>query len=174
MPIQPEGLTAWQRAASIETVGGHIDKENVQGLTAFNPRTQISAEQFSSMVDYVVSAVRTMPFATINVSTNDTGTPANPTVNSYFGMHGTGSTLAPTCTRLGDGYFSLAWDASYEDSYSQTGSVNLSAAQVSVAYQGDVRIPTHWFATSTLLYVQVYTDLGVTAAQDVDVTVSVW
>lgn len=174
MPVTPEGNPAWQRNASIETVGGHYDKSNVQGLTAFNPRTQISAEQVSSLADYVIAAIRTIPFATINITTNDTGTPAAPTVNNYWGQHGTGSALAPTCTRLGDGYFSIGWDASYQDSYSQSGSVNLSAAQVSVAFAGDVRLPTHWFATSTLLYVQVFTDLGVTAAQNVNVTVSVW
>lgn len=173
MVIQPEGLTPWQRSASIETIGGHTDKQNVQGLTAFNPKTQVSAEQFSSLADYVIAALRTIPFATLNVTTNDTS-PANPTVNNYWGQHGTGSTLAPTCTRLGDGYFSVAWDASYEDSYSQTGSVNLSAAQVSVECVGDVRPVTYWFAGSTTLYVQVFMDLGSTSATDATVTVSVW
>lgn len=180
MPVTPNALPCWQRSASIESLDGHVDKQNVQGLTAYNPKTQCSAEGFSSLVDYVIAGMRTMPFATINVTTNDTS-PGDPTINSYFAQHGVGVSLAPTVSEVvdgignhQDGYFAIQWDASYEDSYSQTGSVNLTAAQVSVAFDGDVRIPTHWFATSTLLYVQVFTDLGSTAAQDVTVTVSVW
>lgn len=71
MSITPTGTPAWTRTASADLYGGHANKRNWGGLGIIDPRTDISAEQWSRMAADLAAVVTVSPALVIRV--RDTG-----------------------------------------------------------------------------------------------------
>lgn len=125
MTVTPAGLPAWSRTADFSTYGGHTDKKNYQAQGVVNPRTDVSAEQFASLVADAAAVSRTADFAVVTFTCRDSTTD-DPTLDSYLGMHGVGAAAAPTLTRISDGLVELQWDATYTDPYGVSQAVNIT------------------------------------------------
>lgn len=125
MAVTPAGDPAWARTSDYSTYGGHSDKANYQSQGAVNPRTDVTAEQFSRMVEDLANAVRTADFAKMRVETHDTS-PAAPTIHwcrlmtavrnvSYEGD--SAPTGFPSGARVGTGTVTITFASSYDDAY---------------------------------------------------------
>jgi hypothetical protein len=93
-----------------------------QGVT--DPTSDVSAEQFSRMVEDVAMLARSGSFGTLTYQCNDSS-PADPTVISWDGMVST----TPTGTRNGDGDVTWTWAASYTDAYGVSAGFNIGHAK---------------------------------------------
>lgn len=179
MTITPTGSPAWVRNADHTTYGGHTSKTNYQSRGVINALTDVGAEEFVRMVADLAAVVRTAPFCVINFTANDSGTPADPTVNrvtmqtgatasSYAG--GTPPTGFPTVERVADGNYRITFSANYSDPYSVSGAFTpthvvpavLGATGYDVGYQTGV---------STC---NVYCNNGGAGVQDQTLSVVIW
>lgn len=125
MAVTPTGAPAWVRLSDHTTYGGNTNKTNYQSQGAVNPRTDVTAEQFSRLVADLEALVRVGSFAVITFTCNDT-VPAAPTVDDYDSMAGT----APTGARVSSGVVTFTWDASYLDPYGVSGDIHIAHAIV--------------------------------------------
>ena len=137
MAVTPAGDPLWAHTSTAETYGGDANKANYQSQGAVNPRTDVTAEQFSRFVEDVANAGRTLPFALLRITCNDSGTPAAPTIEWARMMTGVRSTsyegdAAPTgfpaSARVGDGNFTVTFDASYDDYYGTSQALTITDA----------------------------------------------
>jgi hypothetical protein len=96
-----------------------------QGVT--DPTSDVSAEQFSRMVEDQAQVSRVAPFAILTYQCNDTS-PAAPTVLHYSAMAG----AAPSGTRNGNGDVTWTWDAAYDDAYGVSAEFNIGHAKAGV------------------------------------------
>ena len=78
MTVTPSGDPPWARTASHDVYGGHSEKTNYQSQGAINPKTDITAEQWSRLVEDLAACVNVAEFANLNITCNDTS-PAAPT-----------------------------------------------------------------------------------------------
>lgn len=126
MTVDPSGYPLWSRTASYDVYGGHADKANYQSQGAINPKTDVTAQEFSRLVEDLAMSARVAPFCVMLLTCNDTS-PAAPTVSwvhmatgiratSYAGA--SPPTGFPTCARVGDGSVTITFAASYDDAYS--------------------------------------------------------
>jgi len=127
MAVIPSGDPAWLHTNNFETYGGHEDKRNYMAQGVTDPTSDVSAEQFSRLVEDTAQIGRTASFATLTYQCNDSS-PAIPTILSYTGMAGS----APTPTRNGNGDVTWNWEASYTDSYGVSAPFNIGHARASV------------------------------------------
>jgi hypothetical protein len=129
MTVVPNGDPIWVRSSDFTSYGGDLDKANYQSLGAINPKTDITAEQFSRLVEDVAECARTAAFALLSITCNDSGADP-PTINwarlntgvtasSYEGD--TPPTGFPSGSRLGNGAVTLTFSASYPDAYGVSG-----------------------------------------------------
>ena len=125
MTVNPTGDPAWARTASHDIYGGHSNKANYQSQGAINPKTDVTAEQFSRAVEDLAAAVRVMAFCTLRLTCNDTA-PAAPTfewVRMATGVRATSyegdsaPTGFPSGARVGDGSVTITFASSYDDAY---------------------------------------------------------
>jgi hypothetical protein len=147
MAVTPIGSPAWARTITFDDYGGDVNKANYQSQGAINPRTDVTAEQFSRLVEDLTGVVRVADFAKLYVTCNDSS-PAAPTIQWCRMMSGVRSTsyegdAAPTGfpagARVGDGSITLTFDASYSDAYGVSQAltiehVSADGADTSVAY----------------------------------------
>ena len=68
MTVTPSGDPPWARTSDYTTYGGHAEKANYQSLGAINPKTDITAEQWSRLVEDLAACVNVAVFATLNIT----------------------------------------------------------------------------------------------------------
>jgi hypothetical protein len=124
MAVVPTGAPAWLRVNDFETYGGNTSKRNYMAQGSTDPTTDVSAEQFSRMVEDMAQVARVASFATLTYQCNDSS-PGAPTVLNYDPMAGG----APVGTRNGDGDVTWKWDASYLDSYGVSAQFHIGHAK---------------------------------------------
>lgn len=142
MTVTPSALPIWNRSVSFTEFGGHLDKQNRLGVTTHNPKTDFTAEQFSSMVDYLARISWVVPFAVISFSYSGTTV----TIHNYLGLNGTTVNSAPTATVSGTSCI-FAFEDSYSDSYSVSNDISLLMGIISP--QGPVNIIPYTTITNT-------------------------
>ena len=172
MTVNPNGLPAWSRTAAFTTYDGDLNKRNYQDVGFVNPETDFSAEAFARLVEDVAMMSRTAPFAIITYQNND-NSPANPTLISYTGMNGVGAAFCPTLTRTGNGGVTIAFETSYDDSYSVSQAFSIHHYCASAHGLGNLSA-TCSLTDAQTLFVQAYTADDGTSAFDTIVTVRVW
>lgn len=172
MTVTPTALAPWIRNASLEDLGGHTSKKNQYGIGEINPETDVSAEQFSSLVEFALAAQRVMPFAVLTYTQDDTGT-SNPTASAYFAQPGNGTDFAPTLTRLDDGYVQVDFSASYNDSYSRAATFSISHYKATAHGSTPAHAMCELIDPQTLL-VRCFDNDGYSAVLDATVTLEVW
>lgn len=123
MPIVPTGAPVWLRTNDFQVYGGDPNKRNYMGQGAIDPTSDVTAEQFSRLVEDVAELGRVTEFATITFRCNDT-VPGPPTILAYNGLAG----AAPTGSRIGNGHVSFAWPVEPEDAYGVEAFVNFMSA----------------------------------------------
>jgi hypothetical protein len=125
MTVTPTGDPLWARTADHTIYGGHADKANYQSQGAINPKTDVTAEEFSRMVEDLAMVGRVLGFCKLKVTCNDSS-PAAPTfdwVNMMTGIRSTSyagdspPTGFPSGARLGDGSITITFASSYSDAY---------------------------------------------------------
>lgn len=150
MAIVPDGLPAWTRTAAITYYGGHLNKANLLGQGAVNPKTDVTAAQITRLSADLASLVRVAPLAVMNITCNDTS-PAAPTVNwvtmmSAVDVDGYAGdsppTGFPTLARVSNGVFTVTFGATLADDYGVTANVDLigGIGSVSSGASADVDI----------------------------------
>lgn len=127
MPVIPSGAPAWLRVNDFTTYGGHPDKRNYMAQGSTDPTSDVSAEQFSRLVEDQAMLSRVAWFATLTYVCNDSA-PGLPTIVSYNAMAG----AAPTPTRNGAGDVTWNWEDSYTDAYGVAAVFNIMHARASV------------------------------------------
>lgn len=128
MAVVPTGLPAWARTSDYATYGGDINKKNYAAQGAVNPTTDVTAEQFASLTADLAAAVRTVEFAVVTFTCQDTAV-ADPLLNAYLGMHGVGPAAAPAITRLGNGHVRVQWNPSFTDPYGVAQTLTLTGGE---------------------------------------------
>lgn len=140
MTITPTGQPAWTRTASAETYGGHPDKVDYQSQGVVNPKTDVSAAQFSRLCADVAAVARMAPFSVITLTCNDSGTD-DPTISSAFQMDVGLSTGYegdapppgfPTITRVSNGKVQVVYPSTPSDDYSVSAALTTYHAQATV------------------------------------------
>ncbi len=177
----PTGNPSWLRSVGFEDYGGHAQKKNYQDQSLVNPRTDIGAEGFTRMTSDLAAAVRTVPFATITCTCNDTS-PAAPTVQSVHMQTGVTAvpyagasppTGFPTFARTGTGAFTCTFSSSYNDAYGVAGSFGITHAEAT-GHGTTVNTPTVEFtAGAQVVTVRCFNAAG-SALTDAKVTFEVW
>jgi hypothetical protein len=127
MAITPTGAPAWQRVNNFETYGGSTDKRNYMAQGSVDPTSDVSAEQFSRMVEDMAMLSRVGAFGTLTFQCNDSS-PDDPTILYWDGM----VSAVPVGTRNGDGDTTWQWDASYTDAYGVSASFHIGHAKAGV------------------------------------------
>jgi hypothetical protein len=163
--VVPAALPPWTRSADISQFGGHLEKQNRLGIYTHNPKTDISAEQFSSLVDYVARLSYTTPFFVASILSKD-GTVEDPEYIQYFGQNGVGITNAPTIERSGAGEITIYLTTTFNDSYLQEGIWAAKAAQIT---------PNQLIATVPVVEITSSgTKLVIVGVNDILFTLTVW
>ena len=125
MAVTPTGDPLWARTASHDIYGGHSDKGNYQSQGAINPKTDVTAEEFSRIVEDLAAAARVAAFCKLRITCNDT-TPAAPTfewVRMSTGVRETSyegdspPSGFPSGARVSDGVVTITFASSYSDAY---------------------------------------------------------
>jgi deoxyribodipyrimidine photolyase-like uncharacterized protein len=124
--VVPSASPIWTRTADYSQFGGHIEKTNRLGVSSFNPKTDISAQQFSSIVDYLARMSWSTCFCTSKFSYTSTLV----TFSKYLGQNGIGIVYAPTATVDGTDV-TLVFNTTYTDSYNIEDGISLSIGQIS-------------------------------------------
>lgn len=127
MAITPTGAPLWVRTNDFTTYGGHADKRDYQSQGAVDPTTDVTAAQFSRLVEDVAQLSRVAEFVTLTVQCNDSS-PAVPTIVSRNQLAG----APPTGVRNGNGDVTLTFASSYLDAYAVSGAINLTGAIASL------------------------------------------
>jgi hypothetical protein len=179
MAVIPDGDPLWARTATFETYGGDVNKKNYQSQGAINPLTDVTAEQFSRIVEDLAAAGRTANFCHCYVTCNDSGTPAAPTIQwchlmtavretSYEG--GAPPAGFPTAARVSDGSVTITFAASYNDAYGVSESFEPSFAATASADTGVAYVT--WSITGNVVTLAAFDSSGVAVA-DAEFTVEV-
>jgi hypothetical protein len=121
--VIPSASPLWERNIDYTQLGGHAEKQNRLGVYTHNPKTDISAQEFSSLVDTVARMSWTAPFAMIHID--------GYTTVQYVGMNGVGESFAPTVAVVAGGV-NFTWETSYDDSYGVSANTLLRGAIVTV------------------------------------------
>lgn len=173
MAVTPTGAPVWVRTNDHTTYGGNVNKRNYQSQGSVNAQTDISAEEYVRVCADLDAIGRVSPFAMIHYTNNDT-VPAVPTVNNYDAMVGS----APTGVRNGDGDVTFTWSASYNDPYSQAGTIHIVSAVANVnssAAEFCTVVPLDGDVDTRNEQVRVRAfDAAGAAIQDADVMLIVW
>lgn len=165
---QPKKDPLWIRNASIESYGCTVDFHDYGGVGKIDPNTDSDASEWMSMTADVSAMDKTIPFARITLTCNDSS-PAAPTIVSYWAVHGTDR---PTVARVGNGHFTIEWASSYYDPYGQEGVTNL--IDVTATVRGSAAcFASAEFSSVKKLDVYVWGS-SFAAALDKKVTVVVW
>ena len=117
----------WLRTNDFRTYGGDPDKRNFQAQGVVDPTTDVSAEQFSRLVEDVAQLGRVTEFATLTFRCNDTS-PAAPTILYYDALAG----AQPTGARVSNGKVVFDWAASYTDAYGVSAQFHIAHSDASV------------------------------------------
>ncbi len=166
--VTPAADPAWVRNASIESFGATVNMHNLDEVGTVDPNTDYLAEQHASLADNAQAFQKTIPFAVIKLTCNDSS-PAVPTINSYHALHGV---VQPTVARSGTGHFTITWATSYLDSYGVEGATNLTDFTTSV-HGSTFAQANAQFTAANVLEVFVFDAAG-SALADRKVTVVVY
>lgn len=168
MTVSPEGLPAHARASGITTFGGHTNKRNKGNVGTVDPETDLSAEQFSRLVDIVRAAEKTIPFAVLTFSNND-ASPAAPTINYYHRQYG----AEPTVERISDGYVRITFASAYTDDYGVEESFSIRHLAADSHGIGS-HIAKAAKESDQAILVRCINSTDGTAVADLDVTLRIW
>lgn len=127
MAVTPSGAPLWLRTNDFTTYGGDLNKRNFQAQGATDPTTDVTAEQFSRLVEDVAQLARVAEFVTMVVQCND-ASPAAPTIVSRNQLAG----AAPSGARNGNGDVTFTFASSYLDAYGVSGALNITAAHATI------------------------------------------
>lgn len=120
--VKPYDLPPWARSASIYSYGGSVTKYDLLGVGPINVDTDISAAQIASMSSHLAAIMRVAPLCV--VTTQFEPVYGVWTLDNFFSQWGNGLSFAPTLT-YGSGYFTLTFDSTYDDEYSQSEAINI-------------------------------------------------
>ncbi len=181
MAIIPTGSPLWLRTVDFGHYGGHASKANYLSRGAIDALTDVSAEQFSRLTADAAALARVVPFCTLTVECNDSGTPAVPT---FLYVHmATGARLVsyegnaaptgfPSGSRNGTGDITITFASSYNDPYSVAGAFSISHAKAGMIHTAVARAVAQ-VATSTTVRLRAF-DAADAALADAKITLQVW
>lgn len=124
MAVTPTGAPAWLRVNDFTSYGGDLNKRNYMAQGVTDPTSDVSAEQFSRMVEDLAMLQRVGSFGTLTYQCNDSS-PGDPTIISWDGM----VSATPDGTRNGDGDVTWKWAASYTDAYGVSAEFHIGHAK---------------------------------------------
>lgn len=182
MSIIPTGNPSWVRSVGFEDYGGHAQKQNYQSQGVVNPRTDVGAEAFARLTSDLAAAVRTVPFAIITFTCNDSS-PAAPTVHSVLMQ--TGISLVsypgasppsgfPSAARVGDGAVTFTFAETYDDPYGVEAAFGIQHATAGAhsSTTDSLNCTVNFTATGQTITVRCFQ--GTTAKANAKITLKVW
>lgn len=124
MPDNINTQPIWYADPSLEDLGGNLNLRDLDGLGPINPETDTSAAAYNALAQTASSLAWTSDFCVMKLTCRDSDGYA-PLASSYRGHNGVGTAFAPDLARLGDGYFSVTFDSTYTDRFSQSSAIDL-------------------------------------------------
>ena len=156
--ITPTGNPNWARTADITDYGGSINKKNYLDAAATNPDTDVTAEQYSRLVDAVAAMNRIVPFCVMVIDLTDG------TIDTFYHQAGNVDENKPTIGEYAGGKRIITFPESYVDSYNIEYGTNITVAQATSTTSGSdiyANVTTSntidlFYSTSTKTYIVIY------------------